>query len=111
MLFDLNLDGLPDVVGGACQTSAVGDRTEFESCGDDGVCAEGLSCLTLPGRPTGTCFAQCESTCAPFGVFEPRCSATTTESRVCLIECAGVAGCPEGAQCVVHARGNLTCVR
>lgn len=112
-LFDINVDGAPDVVGGACQSGAVGDRGAFASCGDDGVCGEGLRCLTLPGRSAGTCFPECDGVCQPFQTYPARCSATTAGSEVCLIACepTSPAPCPVGLECVETAQGNFTCLR
>lgn len=110
---DLDLNGDPDVVVGACQSDAIGDRGPYQSCGEDGVCAEGARCLMLPGRAVGTCFPECDEACAAFDSYEARCSATSAEARVCLIACepGDPAGCPAGLECTPNASGRHTCVR
>ena len=113
ILLALNLDGTPDVVGGACQTDAVGDQAAYDPCGSDGVCGAGLACFSLPDRDVGTCFPECTTTCEAFDSYPARCSGTTTETNVCLIACdsAVETSCPAGFECVENARGNYTCVR
>lgn len=112
-LLDLNVDGRPDVVGGACQSGAIGEQGAFAACGDAGVCGEGLSCLTLPGRDTGTCFPVCDGVCQPFQTYPSRCSFTTASDQVCLIACdpSAAAPCPAGLECVETPQGNFTCLR
>lgn len=113
LLLDLNIDGTPDVVGGACQGAGSGSNGAYEACGDAGLCAEGNVCLGSPGRDGGTCFPTCTTTCEPVDSYTARCSLTSAGADVCLIACeiGNAASCPQGLECVLNARGNPVCVR
>ena len=113
ILLDLNLDGVPDVVGGACQSDATGDNGPFEACGSNGLCQAGNVCLGTDGRESGTCFPTCTETCDAFESYTARCSVTSADESVCLIACevGNAASCPQGLECVLNARGNPVCVR
>lgn len=110
--FDLDSDGSAETVAGACLSrEVVGNQGLFDECGlDQGACADGLACLQLSGRPTGTCFQECDGACNPFSGVTPICSGSTTDSDVCLISC-NAEPCPGGLECVEVAMGNMACMR
>lgn len=110
--FDLDSDGSPETAAGACLSrEVVGPQGLFDPCGlEQGACAEGLTCLQLEGRPTGTCFEECENVCSPFANATPVCSGSTAGTDVCLFAC-NTEPCPGDLECVEVANGNSACMR
>ena len=116
--FDLNSDGTPETIAGACQSrEVVGDRGLFETCSEaDGACQSGLVCVQATGASAGTCLQACEGACDNFEGVLPTCSATTLDTDVCIIACSTDAdselpACPAGLTCTDVAMGNQACLR
>lgn len=116
--FDLNSDGTPETIAGACQSRAVvGDRGLFETCGAaDGACQSGLVCVQATGASAGTCLEACDGACDNFEGVLPACSSSTLDTDVCIIACSTDAdtelpSCPSGLVCTDVAMGNQACLR